>query len=340
MEGAVIPGMTTTDFLKRQEETPLCGTFMVAGTASEIQTNSELIIAVANECFPPLRSDLALSPLRFRLWVDPKANSEPPWDLPYFRGLGNLVFGGFDSESSVIVDMRGRRIIGRFSPALACDQAYWKRVIFPRLITAIGPAIGVTELHCGCVARNGCGLVLFGAPGAGKSTLALALARQGFSLLSEDWTYFSRKDSDLVCWGLPSGVKLLPDAVRHFPELSRFKLKVTLNGEVAYQTQPERDFGVSLAQFCRPKWLVFLERLEEPAFYISNISAAQAEEQLCCHLLAQSPDVVVSQTAMVRQLVQEGCWVLRYGGNAQEIAPALREFCLGSQSHSQKNGAD
>jgi len=320
--------MTTTDFLKKEEQTPLCAIFTIAGAASEIHTNSESIIAIANECFPPLRSPLPVSCLRFRLWVDPKGSSRRPWPIPYFRGLGNLVFGGFDSESSVMVDLTGRRIIGRFSPALANDRDYWKRVIFPRLITAIGPAIGVTELHCACVAHKGYGLVLFGPPGAGKSTLALALARQGFSLLSEDWTYFSHQDSEVTCWGLPTGVKLLPDAVRHFPELSRFELKVTLNGEVAYQTQPERDFGISLARFCQPKWLVFLERGDKAVFDISRISAAQAEGQLSRDLLAQTPEVLGWQTAVVRMLAKNGCWVLRYGGNAQEVAAGLAEACV------------
>lgn len=332
MRDSVLAGMTTNDFLKREAHTPLCDEFVVAGAASEIQTNSESILGVARECFPPLlpRHPVA-SRLRFRLWIDPGANSGPPWPLPYFRGLSRLVFGGFDSQSSVMVDLTGRRIIGRFSPALASDHSYWKRVIFPRLITAIGPAIGVIELHCACVVWNGCGLILFGPPGAGKSTLALALAREGFSLLSEDWTYFSFQDSNVVCWGLPTGVKLLPDATRHFPELSNFKLSLTLNGEEAYQTQPERDFGVSVAQFCQPKCLVFLERGQKPAFDISMMSPGDAEERLSGDLLAQSPDVLVWQSAIVKKLVQDGCWRLRYGGAAQEVASALARLCLSDE---------
>lgn len=338
MESAVIAGMTTSDFLRTEVQTPIRGAFMVAGAASEIYTNSESIMAVANECFPPIQNGLPPSPLRFRLWIDPDADSTPPWPQPYFRGLGNLVFGGFDSQNSVMIDLTGKRIIGRFSSAFAKDHAYWKKVVFPRLITAIGPAIGVIELHCACVTRNGCGLVLFGAPGAGKSTLALGLARQGFSLLSEDWTYFSQQESDVVCWGLPTGVKLLPDAVRHFPELSRFKLSVSLNGEEAYQTEPEWDFGISLAQFCQPKWPVFLHREEKPAFDISRISPAQAAEHLCRDLLAQSPDVLTWQTAMVGKLVQDGCWLLHYGGNAEKIALALAELCLGDTSLLARDG--
>ena len=320
--------MTTSDFLKRNVQTPLRDTFTVAGATSEIWTNSESILAVAQECFPPPPKKDSLFRLRFRFWVDPAGTSQPPWPPPYFRGLGHLVFGGFDSESSVMVDLAAQRIVGRFSPSLAADRDYWKKVIFPRVITAIGPAIGVTELHCACLEWKGSGLVLFGAPGAGKSTLSLALALHGFSWLSEDWTYFSRDDSGVVAWGLPTGVKLLPDAVRHFPELSNFPRSISLNREEAYQIRPERDFGVSLAHSCRPKWLLFLERGEEPAFDISPLSSTEAEERLCHDLLAQSPEVRSWQTETVRKLVQPGCWRLRYGGSAKEVASSLADFCL------------
>ena len=320
--------MTTGDFLKQNVQTPLRGTFTVAGATSEICTNSESILAVAQECFPPPPKEPSLFRLRFRFWVDSDGTSQPPWPLPYFRGLGDLVFGGFDSESSVMVDLAARRIVGRFSPLLAADHDYWKKVIFPRMITAIGPAIGVTELHCACLEWKGNGLVLFGAPGAGKSTLSMALALQGFSLVSEDWTYFSRDDSGVVAWGLPTGVKLLPDAVRHFPELSNFPRAVSLNGEEAYQISPERDFGVSLAHSCRPKWLLFLERGEKPAFDISSFSAAPAEERLCHDLLAQPPEVLSWQTETVSKLVQHGCSRLRYGGSAQVVASSLADICL------------
>ncbi len=332
--------MTTTDFLKREAHTPLCETFIVAGATTEIRTNSESILAVAEECFPRLRERSSVCELRMRFWVDPDGGSQPPWPLPYFRGLGHRIFGGFDSESSVIIDLQSRRISGRFSPALAADDNYWKRVVFPRLITAVAPAIGVAELHCACLSWNGCGLVLFGAPGAGKSTLALALARHGFSLLSEDWTYFSRCDADLAAWGLPTGVKLLPDAVRHFSELVQFETSIGLNGEEAYQTQPDRDFGISLAQCCRPKWLVLLDRKEEPAFDITMMSSAQAAEILCRDLLVQSPKVFDQQQRLVQRLVANGCLRLQYGGNAQDVASALASHCLSNSELFLETAAD
>jgi hypothetical protein len=321
--------MSTADFLKKEAKTPFCEMFLVAGVVCRIQTNSESILAAARDSFLPLKSSQPVVELHLRLWVDPEGTTQPPWPKPYFRGLRNLVFGGFDSQSSVMVDLTSRRIMGRFSPRLAADSTYWRRVIFPRLITAVGSSIGVTELHCGCVAWNGDGLLLFGAPGAGKSTLTLALARLGFALVSEDWTYFSQQRNQLLSWGLPTGVKLLPDALRHFPELSRFQPGITLNGEEAYQIDPERDFGVSRARSCQPRWLIFLDRGEASRYSLGKISAAEAESRLSADLLAQTPEVRVSQLETIKKLVGPGCWRLRYGGAVQPVAASLARFCLG-----------
>jgi HPr kinase/phosphorylase len=41
-------------------------------------------------------------------------------------------------------------------------------------------------MHASCAARDGCGLLLTGAPGSGKSDLLLRLLDRGFSLVADD----------------------------------------------------------------------------------------------------------------------------------------------------------
>lgn len=44
----------------------------------------------------------------------------------------------------------------------------------------------VTRVHGTCVSRDGAGVLLLGAPGAGKSDLALRLLARGFELVADD----------------------------------------------------------------------------------------------------------------------------------------------------------
>jgi hypothetical protein len=255
--------------------------------------------------------------------VDPQGTTQAPWPKPTFRGLDHLIFAGLDAQNSLLIDLQTRRVIGRFSPAMAADQGRWKSAIFPNLLTLMGPAIGVTCLHCACVVRNGRGILLTGPSGSGKSTLTLAMARRGFSFLSDDWTYFSRFNGALCAWGLIPRLKLLPQSAAFFPELADCEAAISLNGENAIEIDPLRNLGVPRSRFCEPSGLVFLERSSNPEFTIARMPAAEAIPRLEENFLADTPEALRLQAEVVRRLVERGCWQLRYGGTPDAVASKL-----------------
>src|SRR6185295_1247992 len=114
--------------------------------------------------------------VRLKLWVDDEVSKSHKC-RPYFRGLGHLVFSGYDDRSSLLIDLRDRCGVGRFSRSLAGDSAYWKTILFPSVLGILGPSVGLTSLHSACVSWQGSGLLLIGEGGAGKSSLSLALAQ-------------------------------------------------------------------------------------------------------------------------------------------------------------------
>ena len=68
-----------------------------------------------------------------------------------------------------------------------------------------GPNSPVTIVHGTCVVLDGFGVLLRGAPGAGKSDLALRLIDGGAGLVADDQVAFSTKDDRVVAWA--------PDAI-------------------------------------------------------------------------------------------------------------------------------
>ena len=77
---------------------------------------------------------------------------------------------------------------------------------------------------------------------AGKSTLSVALAQAGFALLSDDWTYIRACARTPMACGLAVPIKLLPDALSHFPELRALTPVQTSNGEFAYKVKVDGSF--------------------------------------------------------------------------------------------------
>lgn len=318
--------------------TSLRESYLVTGAHFAIATNSEEIIAAARNSFGQVVEPESSPDLTMRLWVDPAAQSFPPWPRPYFRGLGHLVYAGFDSENSLLLNLRRGRLVGRFSLAMARDQGYWQRVIFPTVVGFASEALGVTVLHCACAERDGNGLLLAGESGSGKSTLSLVMARNGFAFLSDDWTYLSGVDSQVLAWGFVTPVKLLPDAVKYFHELRSLEMSVSLNGECAYEVDPERVFGVRRSLRCKPRWLVFLERHPKTGHTFVRMPPPEAAARLESGLALLPPELsqlLEIQRATIRSLVERPCWLLRYGENPHEIAQVLVRLCADSRQEAE-----
>jgi hypothetical protein len=324
--------MSAADFLCKDAQTPLREHYTAAGAVCSFSTNCEALLEAARESFlaievPPVSVDFSI-----RFWVDSSSPSRPPWPKPYVRGLGHLVFAGFDSGSSMLADLHTRRVIGRFSAGMAADGAYWKTVILPMLLSIVAGSVGIAELHCACVANGENGLLLAGPSGSGKSTLALALSQTGFGFLSDDRTYCSRVNDEVLAWGLPTRLKLRHEAGAWFRQLRDREPTDVQKGEPVFWLEPEHALGLRRVRRCRPSAVIFLEQLEAPEFTFTQMSSVEAMNRLDRDLMAESPGAVAMQSDTIATLVQIPCWLLQYGGEplmiAQRIADHFQGFGL------------
>ncbi|PYR69521.1 MAG: hypothetical protein DMG20_07185, partial [Acidobacteria bacterium] len=127
------------DFLKKDARTPLRGMYLAAGVTLRIETNSESILQITEQMFgQPAAGFSHREDIRLRLWVDEMRHADEPRPKPYFRGLGHMVFAGFDESTSVLMNPHDRSAVGRFTPEAAVDTKFWKMVLFPALLTVLG----------------------------------------------------------------------------------------------------------------------------------------------------------------------------------------------------------
>jgi hypothetical protein len=156
--------------------------FYPLGYPLEIASSEAAVPLAASQLWaswPPL---FDVAPVRFGVSVH---DGPEPLREPSFLALpGRLRFCS-DEMNFAEFDEASRRGSIRIAEA-AVGSALFRRHFLEALALTALDAIFFTPLHAACVSRAGVGTLLCGDSGAGKSSLAYACARRGWTLVSDD----------------------------------------------------------------------------------------------------------------------------------------------------------
>lgn len=254
----------------------------------------------------------------------------PCEDAPWFRARGHFAIARFTQADAFCLNLRTRKAFGSFSSRVAGEPHRWRNHIFPALLGILAPAIEVVPVHAACVAHRAGGVLLAASSGTGKSTLAVTLARRGYALLGDEWTYLAEVSGGIEAWSIPVSVKLLPDGQRFFPELSSYRPGISLNGEQAYEVDPKTCFGVSRDLRSGIEFIVLLKRQAERGCKIVPINTAEAMDHLGREIepLPESlRGYYERQMELIRRLKNTTCFRVSFndhpGAVAEKIDSAL-----------------
>lgn len=297
-----------------------------AGCDWVVKTNSDAVRDSFRQSMPPSSTP---SESTCSIRIDVSAGVTPRWAKPLFRGRENLVVAAYGPDDVMVFDLAERTVTGTVSRDFANDAAFWKRVVVPVIVGLVSPVVGIAPLHCATLVRGGLGLHISGVSGAGKSTLTAALAVRGFSVLSDDWTFFTRAGHALLASGLPVPLKLLHDGVRFFPRLQTLSPSESLNGEMAYEFDPEEVLGASRAFTCVPARLIFLQRVAHVDWCVRRVSKNEVARQFG-PALDRIPDCFRDarsrQLAIIGALARYPAYLLITNRDPHETADRLRHW--------------
>ncbi len=232
--------------------------------------------------------------------------------LAHFRGLNHIVVASFGESNVFVFDLLRRRVSARVSDETAGDTKFWERVLLPIVMGVLGPAVGVIPVHAACLTMDGTGVLIAGASGAGKSTLSMALAQNGFDYISDDWTYLSLTSAGLQAHGMSAPVKLLPDALQHFPGLADHEVGIALNQEAAYEVAAA-ELGAAVRSCCEPQWFIFLERSPIDGSDLVPVPGQEALryiEQSVERMPPELEEVIRERATVIERIAQLSCWKL------------------------------
>jgi hypothetical protein len=180
-------------------------------------------------------------------------------------------------------------------------------------------------LHAAAVVHNHRCILMTGADGAGKSTLAYACLRDGMRLLAEDVVFAAGPSTPMTGYGNPWKLHLLPDAPRFFPELYGIPTERQLNGEEKITVHIPLAFPASAITQAEISGVLCVARSQGRESQIVRAETEEAVRSLIC--FKGSPPVNLSLMRRAAERLAAGPIArLQVGPDPTEAVPLIRAW--------------
>ncbi|MGH9672946.1 MAG: hypothetical protein ACRD44_07160 [Bryobacteraceae bacterium] len=291
------------------------------GFVARLRTNSRGVLRAAEESWAGYKPAFASPPIELNVVVEGDVPALPP--PPRFQAHGSLMTVVSDDVHFAAASLDDGVTFCRLSERAAADRAWTRYHFLDAIVYTILTHQRLTAVHAACVARGGAALLLFGAAGAGKTTLSYACLRAGWTFLSDDATYLLHDATGNQVIGKPHQLRFLPDAGRLFPELGDRPITIDSLGQPRIEIVPERG----TAERATVSSLLFLERAAGAGPAFRPIAKEDAYRRILDGMPLYAPKVVERHQASVRRLAELECLEFRYDSldaavaalNAKEI---------------------
>ncbi len=178
-----------------------------------------------------------------------------------FRADRHLFAVAADAHNFATGDTRARLAAAWLTTEAVEDRPYFIYHFLDALAYPLITSLYFTPIHAGCVAREGRAVLLCGDSRSGKSSLAYACARRGWTFVSDDASPLLRRSAGArIVVGGPHRIRLRPDARDLFPELAPFEPAIRGNGKLSLQI-PTRELSISTAPCAAADSIVLLRRI-------------------------------------------------------------------------------
>lgn len=218
-----------------------------------------------------------------------------------------------------VVDGARRDAVAYLTPALLADRAHARYVVIEGMTLTLVSARNRFPVHAAAIARGDAALLLAGAPGTGKSTLAYQAHRLGFRVLTDDAAYV-QVEPQLRVWGTPGQVHLVAAARAHFAELAGRVPTLRANGDEKIVV--DLPAGPATAPVATRAGVCLLERGDGPA-RLARAGAEEVRSFLKDGLGVSRFRFGQELDRALERLVPAGGWRLRLSADPADAAPLL-----------------
>jgi len=198
-------------------------------------------------------------------------------------------------------------VLGRVTGCLAapgCPAPDWAAGFVLLSAIELLRTRGRYAVHGAGLEREGRGVLVVGASGAGKTTACLSLLRAGYRCLSDDHPLLCTDGDGFQLLPFPGRIAVTQRTVSWFPELRA--VEPEFRSDTRKRSFPlDRVADYSWGERCRPALLIFPRIVDWPESSVARLSGARALEELLPQtLLVLDPQLAGAQFQVMSELVR------------------------------------
>lgn len=282
------------------------------GFPVRVVTNHASVLAAADRSWSRFRPAFHRSPLEILIEVHPDPVTIrvlPP--APNYKINGQLMVQQADAHNFTVADLRAGRALVRVTEMTARCLSYFCYHFLEGTALSMLATVHCVPIHGACVRVAAAGILICGDSGDGKSTLAFAGARAGWTYVSDDATYLPLERNDRLVVGNCHQVRFRPSATQLFPELRGRHITPRASGKPSIEVPTSEWPGLVCANAVFIDAIVFLNRRSADEQQLIPLQASAVCNWFKQHLIPTA-DSLDPQEAALARLLTASVFSLRY----------------------------
>ena len=305
--------LTLEDYLNARQKLAYEAIYFPLGYPVRVISNSLRVLEAAGQnwnCFEPVFDGEP-----FEVVIEVRKGAESSGALPpepVHTVKGPLLMNVADFDNFYIADIERGRAVGRVTPVTAGCPAYLHYHILEGATLSLIATTRAVAVHAACVRASGRGVLLCADSGEGKSTLAYAGARAGWTYVSDDSTYIPLHREDRLAIGNCHRIRFRPSGVELFPELAGYPITPRATGKPSLEVSTSKWPEIRTANASLIDHVVFLNRKCADTQELIPLRSATVWPWFTEHLIAPPETRSAQDAALSRLLSAAGVFELRY----------------------------
>jgi hypothetical protein len=288
------------------------------GFPVQVRSNDQAVIRAAELSWGSFTQRFREAPIEIRFLISEIPTRRKPPN-PAVRAQSNLVTIVADSHNFASCDLVGGFGFACLTKAAVMNRDYLRQYFLEAMAYMLLDTSRIVALHAACVGKDHQGVLLAGDSGAGKSSLAYACARRGWTYVSDDASSLVLRKPGRVVIGSPQAFRFRPSASHLFPELHG--TTKARNGKPTMEIRTEHLPHVITADECEIDYIVFLHRseIEVDTARLAPVSREEALRRLVQNPWPSELLILEERVAAIERLLEARCYELTY----KHLHPAI-----------------